>query len=147
MRVNLSAILGGLVGGLLAAAICWYATSRVLPAADLDYSAAEMAITALVGAVGGVLGVVVGWLVHRRRARGLGGIAAIVSLLGALGATVGWAGVVGELDETGLFLVGSVLLLGIALVLLAAVDGLTVALLRPASRDEDASGWVDVPRR
>jgi hypothetical protein len=147
MRVNLSAILGGLLGGLLAAAVCWYATSRVLPAADLDYSPAEMTLAALVGAVGGVLGVVVGWLAHRRRARGLGGIAAIVSLLGALGATVGWAGVVGELDETGLFLVGSVLLLGIALVLLAAVDGLTVALLRPASRDEDASGWVDVPRR
>lgn len=140
MRVNLSAILGGLLGGLLAAAVCWYATSRVLPAADLDYSPAEMALTALVGAGGGVLGVVVGWLVHRRRARGLGGIAAIVSLLGALGATVGWARIVSGLDETGLFLVGSVLLLGIALVLLAAVCGLTAALLGPASREPRTRG-------
>lgn len=147
MRVNLSAILGGLVGGLLAAAVCWYATSRVLPAADVDYTVTDMALTALVGAAGGAVGVVVGWLVHRRRAKGLGGIAAIVSLLGALGGTAGWAGVVGELDRPGLLVVGSVLLLGIGLVLLAAVDGLVVALLRPASRDQDAAGWVDVPRR
>ena len=133
MRVNLSAILGGLVGGLVTAGVCWYATTRVLPAAEASYSTTEMVLAAVVAAVGGVIGVLVGWLVHRRRAKGLGGIAAIVSLLGAIGGTVGWARIVGELDETGLFLVGAVLMLGGGLIMLAAVCGLTVALLRPAS--------------
>lgn len=147
MRVNLSAVLGGVVGGLVAAVVCWYATTSVLPAATLAYSPTEMALTALVGAVGGVLGVLVGWLVHLRRARGLGGVAAIVSLLGAVGGTVGWARVVAELDRVGMLVVGTVLILGIGLVLLVAVNGLTVALLRPASRQLNGSGWVEVGRR
>lgn len=147
MRVNLSAILGGLVGGLVAAAVCWYATTRVLPAETLAYTPTEMAFTALVGAIGGVVGVVVGWLVHLRKAKGLGGVAAIVSLLGALGGTVGWARVVAELDQAGMLIVGTILILGIGVVLLAAVNGLTVALLRPASRQFDGSGWVDMRRR
>lgn len=144
MRVNLSAILGGLVGGLVAAAVCWYAMTSVLPAATLAYTPTEMAWAALVGGLGGVLGVLVGWLVHLRRAKGLGGVAAIVSLLGALGGTIGWAGVVAELDRTGMLVVGTILVLGIGLVLLAAVTGLTVALLRPTSRQFD--GWVAVGR-
>lgn len=147
MRVNLSAILGGLVGGLVTAAVCWYAMTRVLPAATLAYAPTEMALAALVGALGGVAGVLLGWLVHLRRARGLGGVAAIVSLLGALGGTAGWAGVVSELDRTGVLVVGAILILGIGLILLAAVDGLTVALLRPASREFDGSGWVAMGRR
>lgn len=143
MRVNLSAILGGLVGGLVAAGICWFATTRVLPAAEPVYTTTDMVLAALVAALGGVVGVLVGWFVHQRRAKGLGGIAAIVSLLGALGGTIAWGRVVGPLDETGLFLVGAILLLGGGLIMLAAVCGLTVALLRPASRDEeDGRGWV-----
>lgn len=148
MRVNLSAILGGLVGGLVAAGICWVATTRVLPASEATYATTEMVLAALVAALGGVVGVLAGWLVHQRRAKGLGGIAAIVSLLGALGGTIGWGRIVGELDETGMFLVGAILMLGGGLIMLAAVCGLTVALLRPVSRPErDGRGWVDVPAR
>lgn len=135
MRVTLSAILGGLVGGLVSAAVCWYAMTRVLPAATLSYTPSEMAWTALVAAVGGVVGVLVGWLVHLRKAKGLGGVAAIVSLLGAVGGTVGWARAVAGLEQTGMLVVGTILILGVGLVLLVAVDGLTVALLRPASRE------------
>lgn len=147
MRVNLSAILGGLVGGLVAAAVCWYAMTSVLPAATLAYTPTEMAMAALVGAVGGVVGVLAGWLIHQRRAKGLGGIAAIVSLLGAMGGTAGWASVVSDLDRAGMLVVGTILTLGIGLIILAAVDGLTVALLRPASREFDGTGWVAVGRR
>lgn len=147
MRLNLSAILGGLVGGLVAAAVCWYATTRVLPAAEASYSTTEMVLAVVLAVVGGVVGVLVGWLLHRRRAKGLGGIAAIVSLLGALGGTIGWARVVAERGETGFFLVGTVLMLGGGLILLVAVCGLTVALIRPGSRQQGGGGWVDVPRR
>lgn len=145
MRVNLSAVLGGLVGGLVAAAVCWFATTRVLPAAEPAYSTTEMVLAALTAAVGGVVGVLVGWVVHRRRAKGLGGIAAIVSLFGALGGTIAWARIAGPLDETGLFLVGAILMLGGGLILLAVFCGLTVALLRPASRRDDA-GWEEMSR-
>lgn len=130
MRLNLSAILGGLIGGLLAAAACWYAVGRLLPAtAAPDYTAGQIGVAAAVVAGAGVLGVLGGWLVHRRRWKGLGGIAAIVSLLGAIATTAGWVGSVTA--GAGTVLVGAVLTFGGSLVLLAAVCGLVAALLKP----------------
>ena len=128
MRLNLSAILGGLVGGALAVAACWYAVGRVLPAGSLDYSAGELGVAAGVVAAAGVVGVLVGWLVHRRRPKGLGGIAAIVTLLGAAATAASWVGAASAGAVT--VLVGAVLAFGGSLVLLAAVCGLVVALLK-----------------
>lgn len=129
MRLNLSAILGGLVGGALAVAACWYAVGRVLPAGSLDYSAGELGVAAGVVAAAGVMGVLVGWLVHRRRPKGLGGIAAIVSLLGAAATAASWVGSVSA--GAGTVLLGAVLAFGGSLILLAAVCGLVAALLKP----------------
>lgn len=129
MRLNLSAILGGLVGGALAVAACWYAVGRVLPAGSLDYSAGELGVAAGVVAAAGVVGVLVGWLVYRRRPKGLGGIAAIVSLLGAAATAASWVGSVSA--GAGTVLLGAVLAFGGSLILLAAVCGLVAALLKP----------------
>lgn len=137
MTYNWQAILGGLVGGVLAGLVAGYATTQVLPAASADYSVTDMLWAAVVAAVGGVLGVAAGWLVNARRARGLGGIAALTSLLGSVIGTYAWARVVGPLDETGLFVVGGILMLGGGLIMLAAVCGLTAALLRVQSPAEE----------
>lgn len=138
MTYNWQAIVGGLVGGVLAGLVAAYATTQVLPATEPGYGVADMLWAAVVASVGGVLGVVAGWLVNARRARGLGGIAAITSLLGSVIGTYAWGRVVSRLDETGLFLVGSILMLGGGLIMLAAVCGLTAALLRVQSPSGEA---------
>lgn len=145
MSPNLRAVLGGLVGGLVAAVVCAWATTRVLPAREDLYTATNLGATAAVALAGGVLGVVLGWLVDRRRGDVLGRIAAVVTVLGALAGTVWWARAVGSQDETGLFLVGAILLLGISVIGLALATGFTAALLGPASRPAPAEG-VDARR-
>lgn len=128
-----TAILGGLVGGLLAALVAAFATTRILPDSDALYDAGNLAAAFALAALGGVVGVVVGWLVQRRRSWGLGGIAAIVSLLAAAGGTYGWGREAAAMDETGLFVVGGILMFGIGLIGMVAVCGLTAALLRHRS--------------
>lgn len=140
MSPNLRAVLGGLVGGLVAAVVCAWATTRILPAQEHLYTAVNLATTAAVALAGGVLGVVLGWLVDRRRGDVLGRIAAVVTVLGALAGTVWWARAVGAEDETGLFLVGAILLLGISVIGLALATGFTAALLAPASRTTGSPG-------
>lgn len=130
MRLNLSAILGRLIGGAFAGATCWYAVGHLLPSsASLDYTPRQLGAAASAVAVSGVLGVLVGWLVHRRRWKGLGGIAAIVSLLGAAATAASWVGSVSA--GAGTVLLGAVLAFGGSLILLAAVCGLVAALLKP----------------
>lgn len=133
MVINWRAILSGLLGGVMAAWVTGYAVTTVLDATSASYSTGDMVRTAAVALGGGVLGTLVGWLANGRRGAGLSGIAAIVSLVGAAWATVAWARAVAPADESGLFLVGAIILLGVSLVGLVAVCGLTVALLRPAS--------------
>lgn len=133
MIVNWRAVVSGLLGGVLAGLVAGYAVTTVLDATSVDYATADMVRAGAVALGGGVLGTLLGWLVNGRRAAGLTGIAAIVSLVGAVWATAVWVRAVAPLDESGLFLVGAIILLGVALVALVAVCGLTVALLRPAS--------------
>ncbi|AXH97274.1 hypothetical protein [Ornithinimicrobium avium] len=133
MVINWRAILSGLLGGAVAAWVAGYAVTTVLHAASGAYSTGDMVRAGAVALGGGVLGTLLGWLGNGRRASGLSGIAAIVSFVGAVWATVAWVRVVGPTDETGLYVVGAIILLGVALVALVAVCGLTVALLRPAS--------------
>lgn len=147
MKVNLSAIAGGVVGAVLASVLTVLATTRVLPELDSDYTVSAFLLAFGVAAVGGVLGVVVGWLVHRMRAKGLGGIAAIVAFVSAVAGTVAWGRQAAGMDETGLYLVGLILLLGAGVIGLAAVCGLTAALLGPYSRAEDDTGWVSMRGR
>ncbi|RIK17650.1 MAG: hypothetical protein DCC50_01020 [Acidobacteria bacterium] len=139
MVINWRAILSGLLGGVVAAWVAGYAVTTVLDAASGSYPTGDMVRTAAVALGGGVLGTLVGWLVNGRRGAGLSGIAAIVSLVGAAWATVAWVRAVAPTDETGLYLVGAIILLGVSLVALVAVCGLTVALLRPASGPDVAA--------
>lgn len=139
MVINWRAILSGLLGGVVAAWVAGYAVTTVLDAASGSYTTGDMVRTGAVALVGGVLGTLVGWLANGRRGAGLSGIAAIVSLVGAAWATAAWVRAVAPTDETGLYLIGATILLGVSLVALVAVCGLTVALLRPASGPDRAA--------
>lgn len=132
MSYNWHAILGGLLGGVLAALVAGYATSQMLPATT-EVALSDMVWAGVAAAVGGVLGVVAGWLVNRRRGNGLGGIAAIVSLLAALNGTFSWFREFGGLYDVLPLLTRTILLLGGGLILLTLVCGLTAALLRVQS--------------
>ncbi|WP_151526951.1 hypothetical protein [Serinicoccus kebangsaanensis] len=133
MRPNWQAILGGLAGGVLAGLVAVYATTQVLPGDAGELTTSQMVWSGIVAAVGGALGVVAGWFVNGRRARGLGGIAAITTLLATLAGTYAWVRTDSVPEGAWPFLVGTVLMLGAGLVLLAVVCGLAAALLRPQS--------------
>jgi hypothetical protein len=132
MSYNWHAILGGLLGGVLAALVAGYATSQMLPVTT-EVAISDMVWAGVAAAVGGVLGVVAGWLVNRRRGNGLGGIAAIVSLLAALNGTFSWFREFGGLYDVLPLLTRTILLLGGGLILMTLVCGLTAALLRVQS--------------
>ncbi|ANS78759.1 hypothetical protein SGUI_1363 [Serinicoccus hydrothermalis] len=137
MRFNWMAILGGLVGGVLAGLVAVYATTQVLPGDAGELTTSLMVWSGVVAAVGGVLGVVGGWFVNARRSRGLGGIAAITTLLATLAGTYAWSRSDSVPERAWPYVVGVVLMLGAGLLLLAAVCGLTAALLRPQSLDDE----------
>lgn len=133
MKVNLAAIGGGLVGGLLAAIVAVLTTTRVLPEDDPDYTWPVMLMAAGIVAAGGAAGVLLGWLINQRRAHGVGGIAALTTVIGAFAGTIAWGMRMAPLDETGLFLVGAILLLGASTITLAVACGVTAAVLASAS--------------
>jgi hypothetical protein len=133
-RTTWPTVAAGVVGGLVAAVVCVLATTRVLPDRGLDYTLSDLGWAAAVAALAAVLGVAIGWVVNRRRAHGLGGIAAIVALLGATAGTFAWTRSVGPGQDDLLYLVWALLMLGGGLIGLAAVAGITVAALRPQSR-------------
>lgn len=134
MVINWQAILAGLAGGVVAAFVADYAITQVLDAASGDHSTTQMAWTAGVALLGGVVGTVLGWLANGRRAAGLTGIAAIVSVVGAVVVAASWMSAVAPAEGRLFVVVGAIILLGVALVSLVAVCGLTVAVLKPASR-------------
>lgn len=138
MGRNWRTVLAAGVGGVVCAVVTAWATTRVLPLQEHLYTVTNVAATAAVALGGGILGVVLGWLVNGRRARGMGAVAAVVSVAGAVAGTVWWARAAGAQDETGLYLVGAILLLGISLVALVAVCGITVAMLATTVREPDA---------
>lgn len=137
MRRSWRTVLAAVVGGIVSAVVTAYATTRVLPLQEHLYTVTNVAATAAVAFGGGIVGVVLGWLVNGRSARGMGAVAAVVSVAGSVVGTFWWARVAGAQDESGLFLVGAILLLGISLVGLVAVCGITVAMLAIASRETD----------
>lgn len=139
MTYNWQAILGGLLGGVLAALVATYATTQMLPVTGGWYAVPDLVWAGVVTAVGGVLGVGAGWFVNGRRARGLGGVAALTSLIGALGGTLMWARASQEDYEVLAFLTGVVLMVGGLLVLLALACGMTASLLRLQSVNDETS--------
>lgn len=140
MRVNWSALLGGLLGGVVTALVTGFVVARYLPEVGSDHTVGETGVAALVAAVGGVVGVVVGWLVHRRRGRGLGGIAAIVTVLGTGWGTWQWFSESWGVTDTWRTLVEGILILGLGLIVLATACGMTAALLQHRSRVEPETG-------
>lgn len=147
MTYNWQAILGGLAGGVLAALVAAYATTQVLPEASGWYAVTDLVWAGIIVAAGGVLGVVLGWFVNTRHGTGLGGIAAITALLGALGGSGAWARASSDAYDMLPFLTGVILMLGGILILLAAVCGLSAALLRLQSVPADPSGRLAEPDR
>ena len=147
MTYNWQAILGGLLGGVVAALVAAYATAAMLPESSGWYAVPDLAWAAVGVAIGGVLGVAAGWLVNSRRSTGLGGITALTSLIGASGGTLAWARRAVDTYETLPFLAGVVLMIGGLLVLLAAVCGLTAALLRLQSVGDEPSRRQAEPDR
>lgn len=133
-------VLAAVVGAGVCAVATAYATTRVLPAQEHLYTATNLATTAAVALGGGVAGVLLAWLVNGRTARGMGPVAAVTSVAGAVAGTVWWARAAGSADETGLFLVGAILLLGISLVALVAACGITVAMLATAPEPRARAG-------
>lgn len=136
MRINWRAIAAGLAGGLLAAYLGTYATTKIIDPTAGSYTGGDLLRAGAVVALGGIVATVLGWALNGRRDAGRTGIAALVSLVGAVGTAYAWAGQAGsgESQVTLLFLVmGAVLVLGAMLLALAAVSGTTVAVLRPAS--------------
>lgn len=140
MRFNWSAILGGLVGGAVAAVVTGFVVRNFLPEAGSDHTLAETGIAALVAALAGVLGVVAGWLVHRRRSRGLGGIAAFVTVIGTGWGTWRWFSDGWGAASTWWTLVEGVLILGLGLLVLATASGTAAALLQHRSRVDPETG-------
>ncbi|MFX0538158.1 hypothetical protein ACQBAT_02960 [Ornithinimicrobium sp. Y1847] len=134
---TLITVLAGLVGGVIAWFVAGWATTSILPASDAEMQLSDMLLTFAFAAGGGLLGVMTGWLIQGRRAKGLGGITAIVSFLGAVGGTLAWARQANESDPTGLYLVGAILMLGVGLIGLVAVNGMLAALLRHQSIEEE----------
>lgn len=134
MRFNWSAILGGLAGGVVTAVVTGMVVVRYLPEVGSDHTLADAGLAALAAALGGVLGVVVGWVVHRCRGHGLGGIAAIVTVLGTAWGTWSWFSASWGVTTVGRTLVEGILILGLGLLVLATACGVTAALLRPRSR-------------
>lgn len=133
MSINWRAIVSGLLGGAIAAVIAGYATTSVLDATAPTYTTSNLVWTAVVGLLGGVLGTLAGWVANGRRGAGLSGIAALTAFVGAVGATLAWGSEAGGQGQIWLFLISAIILLGLALVGLAAVCGLTVAVLMPVS--------------
>lgn len=138
MTFNWHAILGGLTGGVLAALIAGYAVNNVLPA-GLDAEVSQRVWAGVVAAVGGVLGVVVGWLINRRRGQGLGGIAAIVAVFASVIGTMSWFREFGDLYDVMPLLIRTILLLGGGLIMMTLVCGLSAALLQVQSVPEEAA--------
>ena len=133
VHINWRAILSGLVGGVIAAFVGGYALTTGLGGHPDTYTSSGMLWAAVVTLGGGVVATLAGWALNGRRDAGLGGIAAIVSFLGALGATAAWASVVAPLAGAGVLVMAGIILLGIALVGLAAACGTTAAVLMPVS--------------
>lgn len=133
MHINWRAIVAGVVGGAIAAAVGGYALTTGLGGHPDTYTTSGMVWAAVVTLVGGVVSTAAGWGINGRREAGLGGIAAIVAFVGALGATVAWAAAVAPVAGTWLLVVGTVLMLGAALLVLVAVCGTTAAVLKPVS--------------
>lgn len=142
MHINWRAIVSGIVGGLIAAAVGAYALMTGLGTHPDSYTTSGMVWAAVIALGGGAAATAAGRGINGRRATGLGGIAALVALLGAVGATAAWASVVAPLVGTWQLLVATVLMLGIALVALVAVCGTTAAVLRPASLEREREAVV-----
>lgn len=140
MRFNWSAVLGGLVGGVVTAVVTGMVVQRYLPEVGSDHTLGDAGLAALAAAIGGVMGVVVGWLVHRRRGRGLGGIAAIVTVLGTGWGAWSWFTASWGVTGLGRTFVEGVLILGLGLIVLATACGLTAALLQHQSRVDLETG-------
>jgi hypothetical protein len=140
MRFNWSALLGGLVGGVVSAVVAGFVVGRYLPEVGSDHTLAGAGVAALVAALGGVLGVILGWLVHRRRSRGLGGIAAIVTVIGTGWGTWRWFSVSWGVTDTGRTVVEGILILGLGLLALATASGMTAALLQHRSLIDPETG-------
>lgn len=140
MRFNWSAMLGGLVGGVVTAIVTGLAVARYLPEVGTTHTLGDTGVAALVAALGGVLGVVIGWLVHRRRGRGLGGIAAISAVLGTGWGTWRWFSTSWGVTGVWRTLVEGILILGLGLLVLATACGITAALLQHRSRVDPETG-------
>lgn len=140
MRCNWSAILGGVVGGVVTAVPAGIAVSRYLPDVGTVHTLRGAALAAMVAALGGAVGVVVGWLVHRRRGRGLGGIAAIVTVLGTGWGAWRWFSASWGVTDIGRTVVEGILVLGLGLLVLATASGMTAALLQEHSRVDPETG-------
>lgn len=140
MKINWSAILGGVVGGLVTAALCGWVVLGRLPEVGTEHTLEGAGIAALLAAGASVLGVVVGWLVHRRRSRGLGGIAGLVTVLGAGWGTWRWFNESWGITGVGRTLVEGILIFGLGLVVLATAGGVTAALLHHRSRVDPETG-------
>lgn len=140
MRFNWSAILGGLVGGAVGAVVTGYVVRSFVPEVGSDHTLGETGLAALVAALGGVLGVVVGWFVHRRRGRGLGGIAAIVTVMGTGWGSWRWFSDSWGGADTWRTLVEGVLVLGLGMLVLATACGTAAALLQHRSRVDPETG-------
>jgi hypothetical protein len=142
VHINWRAIGSGVVGGIIAAAVGSYALMTGLGAHPDSYTTSGMVWAAVVALLGGAAATAAGWGLNGRREAGLGGIAAIVALLGAVGATAAWASVIASLVSTWQLVTATVLMLGVALVALAAVCGTTAAVLKPASSQREREAVV-----
>ncbi|GAA5166533.1 hypothetical protein [Ornithinimicrobium tianjinense] len=143
MSPNLSALVSGLLGGLVAGVFCAWATTQVLPVGTTGYSTRVVGLAVALAVLGAVIGVLVGWLVAGRRALSLGRIAAVVTVVGTSVGGTAWArrAIAEQADG---HLVGTILLVGGLVIVLALAAGFTAAMLGPASLDDgDADGDGD----
>lgn len=140
MRFNWSAMLGGLVGGVVTAVVAGMVVARYLPEVGSDHTLRGAGVAALAAALSGAVGVILGWLVHRRRGRGLGGIAAIVTVLGTGWGAWRWFTASWGVTDLGRTVVEGILILGLGMLVLATATGMTAALLQQHSRLDPDTG-------
>lgn len=142
MSPNLSALVAGLLGGLVTGASCAWATTQVLPVGSSGYSTRVVGLAVALAVLGAVVGVLVGWLVAHRRALSLGRIAAVVTVIGTSVGATAWARRA-MAEQTDGYVVPTILLVGGLVLVLALAAGFTAAMLGPVSVDE---GDPDAPQ-
>ena len=130
---NVSGSLGGpLLGALVAAAAGWVACVSFLPGDGGGYATTDFLLAGGVAALGAALGGAVAAVLGRSPDGSASAAALVVGIGGTLGFLVPWVTAAAAYDETGLFMVGAIMLAVAGVAILTVVALIALTLVRRA---------------